>query len=283
MLASLFEVSAKRPSPWAVRTARSGDWPKGAPDAALFATDPDGLFVATAPDGRVLGRAAAAVREDALLVARLEVEAEARLRGIGRALFEAAAAYGASRRARAIEALAGETPGGVAFLLKAGLAPRTLTLRLAGAPPGDAPGPGLEPVTPGPALAGWVAALDREARGFSRTPEWERAALSGEVLALRRRGRPVAVGALRRAGRTAWIGPVVGTSPDAAARLFLDLAARAGASGAGRIACRVPAESAALLSAARRAGLAAEDARPLLATRRRGDFRRLSGSPGPLF
>ena len=46
---------------------------------------------------------------------------------------------------------------------------------------------------------------------------------------------------------------------------------------------RVPAESAALLEAARRAGLRAEDAVPLLALRRRGDFRRLAGAPGPLF
>ena len=266
-----------------MRTARAGEWPKGAPDAALLATDPEGILVAVS-DGRIVGRAAAAAREDALLLARLEVEEAFRGRGIGRALFDAVAAYGAQRRARAIEALAEGSAPGLALLLRAGLSVRTLALRFAGAPPADgARASSLEPVPAGPALAGWVAALDREARGFARTPEWERAALTGEVLALRRGGRPQAVGALRRAGRTAWIGPVVGASPDAAARLLTDLLLRAGASGAARVACRIPAEAAALLSAARRLGLSAEDARPLLSIRRRGDFRRLSGSPGHLF
>ena len=135
----------------------------------------------------------------------------------------------------------------------------------------------------GAALSGWVADLDRETRGFARVPEWERAVAAGEVLALRRRGRPEAVGALRRAGARAWIGPAVARSPESAAQLLLALAARAGASGAARLFVRVPAESAALLEAARRLSLAAEDATPLLALHRRGDFRRLAGAPGPLF
>jgi len=265
-----------------VRPARAGEWPKAAPDAALLATDPDGVLVALAPDGRLVGRAAAAVREDALLLARLEVEPGERGRGVGRALLEAVRAYGAGRRARALEALAGGGPEGVAFLLRAGLSLRTLVLTFSGAPPESGAGaPPLETVGLGAPLSGWVADLDRETRGFARAPDWERAVARGEVLALRRRGRPEAVGALRRAGATAWIGPASARSPGGAALLLVALAARAGASGAARVLVRVPAEAAALLEAAGRLGLAAEDAAPFLALRRRGDFRRLAGSPGP--
>lgn len=275
---------SSKTAPVRVRPARPGEWPRSAPDAALAATDPDGLLVATGPDGRILGRAAAAVREDALLLARLEVDPAHRGRGVGRALLEGVRAYGAARRARALEALAPSGPDGVAFLLGAGLSLRTLVLSFAGPPPpGASKTFDLEPVGLGPPLSGWVADLDRETRGFARVPEWERAALSGEVLALRRRGRPEAVGALRRSGPRAWIGPAAGRSPEAAAQLFLALAARAGAAGASRLFVRVPAEGAALLEAARGAGLAAGEAIPLLSLRRRGDFRRLAGAPGPLF
>lgn len=267
-----------------VRPARPGEWPKNAADAVLLATDPDGALVAVAENGRILGRAAAATREDALLLARLEVDPASRGGGVGRALLEGVRAYGAARRARALEALAPSGPEGVAFLLRAGLSLRTLVLSFGGAPPRTAAGAGaLEPVGFGAALSGWVADLDRETRGFARVPEWERAVVQGEVLALRRRGRPEAVGALRRSGTRAWIGPAAGRSPDAAAQLLAALAARAGASGASRIVVRLPAEAAALLEEARRLGLAAEEAIPLLALRRRGDFRRIAGAPGALF
>jgi hypothetical protein len=224
------------------------------------------------------------VREDALLLARLEVDFAHRGRGIGRALLEGVRAYGSGRRARALEALAPAGPDGVAFLLRAGLSLRTLVLSFAGAPPARTTGTGpLDPVGLGAPLSGWVADLDRETRGFARPAEWERAVAKGEVLALRRRGRPEAVGALRFSGSTAWIGPAAGRSPEAASQLFLALAARAGSSGASRLVIRVPAEAAPLLEAARRLGLAAREAIPLLALRRRGDFRRLAGAPGPLF
>jgi GNAT superfamily N-acetyltransferase len=267
-----------------VRPARAGEWPKAAADAALLATDPDGALVAVAEDARILGRAAAATREDALLLARLEVDPSFRGKGVGRALLEGVRAYGAARRARALEALAPSGPEGVAFLLRAGLSLRSLVLSFGGAPPGNAAGAGaLEPVGFGAALSGWVADLDRETRGFARVPEWERAVAQGEVLALRRRGRPEAVGALRRSGTRAWIGPAAGRSPEAAAQLLVALAARAGASGASRLVVRLPAEAAALLEAARRLGLAAEEAIPFLTLRRRGDFRRIAGAPGALF
>jgi GNAT superfamily N-acetyltransferase len=277
-------VTAPKTVSFRVRPARAGEWPRSGPDAALLATDPDGALVAASEDGKVLGRAAAAVREDALLLARLEVEPGHRGAGVGRALLEAVRAYGASRRARALEALAPSGPEGVAFLLRAGLSLRSLVLSFSGAPPARAEGIGvLEPVGFGAPLSGWVADLDRETRGFARTAEWERAVAKGEVLALRRRGRPEAVGALRYSGATAWVGPAAGRSPEAAAQLFRALAARAGASGASRLVVRVPAEAGSLLEAARRTGLAAREAIPLLALRRRGDFRRLAGAPGPLF
>lgn len=277
-------MSAKEDLPFRVRPPRPGEWPKTAADAALLATDPDGALVAADDDGRIFGRAAAAVREDALLLARLEVDPAARGGGVGRALLEAVRAYGAARRARALEALAPSGAEGVAFLLRAGLSLRTLVLTFGGAPPGTAAGVGaLEPVGFGAALSGWVADLDRETRGFARVPEWERAVAQGQVLALRRRGRPEAVGALRRSGTRAWIGPAAGRSPEAAAQLLVALAARAGASGASRLVVRLPAEADALLEAARRMGLAAEEAIPFLALRRRGDFRRIAGAPGALF
>jgi len=283
MLASA-KVNASKAVSFRVRPARAAEWPKTAADAALLATDPDGALVAAAADGRILGRAAAAVREDALLLARLEVDPAARGGGVGRALLEAVRAYGAARRARALEALAPSGPEGVAFLLRAGLSLRTLVLTFVGAPPKSAAGAGaLEPVGLGAPLSGWVADLERETRGFARVPEWERAVATGEVLALRRRGRPEAVGALRRAGTRAWIGPAAGRSPEAAAQLLVALAARAGASGASRLVVRVPAEAAALLSAARSLSLVAGEAIPLLTLRRRGDFRRIAGAPGAIF
>ncbi len=277
-------MAAPRSAPFRVRPARAGEWPKAASDAALLTTDPEGVLVAVAEGGGVLGRASAAVREDALLLARLEVDPGHRGAGVGRALLEAVRAYGAARRARSLEALAPSGAAGVAFLLRAGLSVRSLVLSFSGAPRRDAATSGaLEPVGLGAPLAGWVAALDRETRGFARVPEWERAVLNGEVLALRGRGRPEAVGALRRAAGTAFIGPAAGKSPDAAAQLFLALASRARASGATRLVVRVPAEAVALLEAARRTGLSARDAVPLLTLRRRGDFRRLAGAPGPFF
>jgi GNAT superfamily N-acetyltransferase len=187
--------------PFRIRPARAGEWPKTGPDAALLVTDPDGALVAATGDGRILGRAAAAVREDALLLARLEVDSAHRGRGVGRALLDAVRAYGAGRHARVLEALAPSGPEGVAFLLHAGLSLRTLVLSLAGAPPAPAAeARALEPVGLGAPLSGWVADLDRETRGFARPAEWERAVAKGEVVALRRRGRPEAVGALRFTG-----------------------------------------------------------------------------------
>jgi GNAT superfamily N-acetyltransferase len=268
---------------FAIRPARSADWPRGAPDAGLLGTDPEGVLVAASREGEILGRASCAVREDALLLARLEVDPAHRGGGVGRALLASVRAYGSARRARALEAIASSGPEGVAFLLRAGLSVKTLVLTYAGAPPRDIPAADLDPVGPGAPLTGWVADLDRETRGFARTIDWERAVREAEVFALRRRGRPEAVGALRRAGRTAGIGPVAGRSPGAAAQLFNAHAARAGAGGASRLVVRVPAEAAALLDAARRLGLEAEEAVPLLTTRRRGDFRRLAGAPGPFF
>jgi GNAT superfamily N-acetyltransferase len=273
-------VTPPRSSAFSVRPARASEWPRGARDAALLATDPDGVLVAVAPGGDILGRAASAVREDAVLLARLEVEPARRGRGVGRALLEAVRAYGALRRARALEALVPGGADGIAFLLAAGLSPRTLVLTLTGSAPGGAAREALETVALGAALTGWVADLDRETRGFARTADWERAAAQSAVLSLKGRGRPEAVGALRRAGGTAWIGPLLGRSPDAAARLLVALASRAEAA---RVAVRLPAEASALLAAARRLGLGAVESAPLLSTRRRGDFRRLAGAPGALF
>ena len=274
-------MSERKPPAVVVRPPRKDEWPKAAPDEDLLATDPDGVFVAVAPDGRVVWRAAAAVREDALLLARLDAEPSRLSDAVSHALLEAIRAYGASRRTRLFEAVAPGEPASVAFLLRAGLSLRTLVLTFAGATARDVREDAtLANVGLGAALSGWVADLDREARGFARTPDWERAVASGTVFALRRGGRPTAVGALWRKGETAALGPVLGRSPEASAALLLALAARAGAP---RLSVRLPAEAGALLAAVRRLGLAATKCVPLLTDRKRGDFRSLAGAPGLLF
>ena len=245
-------------------------------------TDPEGTLVAVDQEGRLAGSAAVAVREDALLLLALDVNAQHRRRGIGSALVAAARAYGAARGARALEVLAPLDPAPLVFFFRAGLSLRTLVLKMTAEVPGLAPGPGtsLSAVSPGASLYGWIAALDRETRGFARPRDWARWAEEGHVVSWKRRGRPVALGAWQPGPRGTALGPIASRVPEGAAEFLPLLASRAGGD---RFSLELPAEARALLAAAASFGFQPVSTRVLLGDRRRGDLRRYAGGGGPIF
>lgn len=233
-------------------------------------------------EGRIVGSAAAAVREDALLLLALDVKAQHRRHGIGSALLAAARAYGAARGARALEVLAPLDPSSLAFFFRAGLSLRTLVLEMTAEVSGLQPGPGtsLYAVSPGASLYGWIAALDRETRGFARPRDWARWAQEGHVVSWKRAGRPVALGAWHPGPRGTALGPIAARVPEGAADLLPLLASRAGGK---RFSLALPAEARALLVAAASLGFAPVSTRVLLGDRRRGDLRRYAGGGGRFF
>jgi len=238
--------------------------------------------VAVDEEGRIVGSAAAAVREDALLLLALDVKAQHRRHGIGSALLAAARAYGAARGARALEVLAPLDPSSLAFFFRAGLSLRTLILEMTAEVSGLAPGPGtsLYAVSPGASLYGWIAALDRETRGFARPRDWARWAQEGHVVSWKRGGRPVALGAWHPGPRGTALGPIAARVPEGAADLLPLLASRAGGK---RFSLALPAEARALLVAAASLGFVPVSTRVLLGERRRGDLRRYAGGGGRFF
>jgi GNAT superfamily N-acetyltransferase len=246
------------------------------------ATDPDGAFVAVDRERRVVGSAVAAVREDALLLLELEVKAEHRGQGVGSALLAAARAYGAARGARALEVLAPSDPSSLAFFFRAGLSVRTLVLDMTAKASGLAPvsGPALHAVSSGPSLYGWIAALDRETRGFARPRDWARWAEEGHVVSRKRAGRPLALGAWLPGPRGTALGPIAAKGPEAAADLLPLLVSRAGGES---FSLALPADARALLVAANGLGFQPASTRVLLVDRRRGDLRRYGGGGGRFF
>jgi GNAT superfamily N-acetyltransferase len=284
-------VAAKNPLAVTIQAARPGEAapPPGDADLAhASATDPDGAFVARDTEGRVVGTAWAAVREDTLLLLALEVGAAHRGHGVGRSLLSAARAYGAARGARSLEVLAPDEPSALAFFLHAGLSLRSLILgfEAAAAPRPPTRGAPLAPVGPGAPLSGWIAALDRETRGFARPRDWSRSAEGGRLLSLKRGGRPVALGAWHEgtkgeAKATAIaLGPIAAKTPGAAADFLPMLAAR---SSGRRLSLTLPSEARTLLLAAGALGFRAVSTRVLLADLPRGDFRRYAGGSGRFF
>jgi GNAT superfamily N-acetyltransferase len=274
-------------NPVSVRLAEEQEIPRGAVHLLdAFGTDPDGFFAASDGAGPPVGLAAGAVREDVLVVLHLDVTARARGRGAGHALFAAVREYGASRGARHLEFLRPAGPETLGFLLSTGLPVRGLALRLRAslrAAPA-APAEALAPVPSGAPLAGWVADLDRETRGHARAADWEAWSRRGAaVLALRRRGRPEALGALFVTGRAAAIGPVEARTPAAAAEMIPLLAGEARSRGALAATLTLPDGARLPLAAAFRARFRLAALYPLLASRTRGDFRRYAASPTPLF
>jgi GNAT superfamily N-acetyltransferase len=269
-------------SSFSIRTSRPDKTASDADLAHARATDPEGALEAMDPEGRVAGSAAVAVRGDALLLLALEVTASHRGKGAGHALLQAARAYGAARGAHALEVLAPDDPSALAFFLGAGLLLRALVLEMTADLSGVAPGPGtsLHAVSPGASLYGWIAALDRETRGFARPRDWARWAAEGHVVSLKRAGRPVALGAWSTGPDRAALGPIAAKTPEAAADLLPLLVSRAGEK---RLSLALPAEGRTLLLAAASLGFRAVSTRLLLADSRRGDLRRYAGGGGLIF
>jgi GNAT superfamily N-acetyltransferase len=268
---------------FSIRTSRPDETASDADLAHARATDPEGALVAVDSEGRVVGSAAVAVRDDALLLLALEVIASHRGKGAGHALLEAARAYGAARGAHALEVLAPNDPSALAFFLGAGLLIRALVLEMTAELSDLAPGPGtsLYAVSPGASLLyGWIAALDRETRGFARPRDWARWAAEGHVVSLKRAGRPVALGAWSTGRDRAALGPIAAKTPEAAADLLPLLVSRAREK---RLSLALPAEGQTLLLAAASLGFRAVSTRLLLADRRRGDLRRYAGGGGRFF
>ncbi len=231
-------------------------------------------------EGRLAGSAAAAVREDTLLLLALDVKAAHRGSGVGSALLAAARAYGAARGARALEILAPSDPVSLAFFFRAGLSLRTLVLDMTAEDLVPSPGATLDLVSPGASLYGWIATLDRETRGFARPRDWARWAAEGHVVSLKRGGRPLALGAWHPGPRGTALGPIAARIPERAADLLPLLALRAGGK---CFSLALPAEARALLDAAAGLGFVPVSTRVLLGEKRRGDLRRYAGSGGPFF
>jgi GNAT superfamily N-acetyltransferase len=279
-------VAARNPLSVSIRPAGRKEGALGAaPEADLLharATDPEGALVAVDPEGRVLGSAAAAVREDALLLLALDVKAEYRGKGVGSALLAAARAYGAARGARALDVLLPQDTSSLSFFFRAGLSLRTLVLdmtaELPGLPPAGASS--LHAVSPGASLYGWIAALDRETRGFARPRDWARWAQEGHVVSWKRGGRPVALGAWHPGTRETALGPIAARVPEGAADFLPLLASRVGGK---RFSLALPAEARVLLNAAATLGFAPVSTRVLLGERRSGDLRRYAGGGGLFF
>jgi hypothetical protein len=270
-----------------IRPAREQDLPEEAADLRhALATDPEGLFAAGAEGEPPQGLAAGAVRGDVLQVVHLEVPRSARGRGAGGALFSAVRSYGAARGARGIEFARSADGATLGFLLGLGLPVRGVAVQLVtrSLRKGDASLPLLVPVPAGAPLSGWVADLDRETRGFPRTPDWAFWARHGAALySTRRRGRPEAIGAMTAEKEEATVGPVSAATPEAAASLLLALAGEAARRGARVIRVTLPAEARLPLERALAGGFRVEGTFPLLSSRVRGDLRRYVASPSPFF
>ena len=269
------------------RPARERDLPLETEDLRhAYATDPEGVFAA-GPEGQpLLGLAAAVVREDVLQVVHLEVARAARGRGVGPALWNSVRAYGASRGARSTEFARPADEATLGFLLGAGLPVRGLALRLRATSlrPSDEPPAPIAPLPPGAPLSGWVADLDRETRGFSRAADWSWWIRRGtELFAARRRGRPVALGALTLDGRRALLGPVAAERPEFAAQLLLALSGEALERGAGQLEVVLPSEARLAVAEALRVGFRLAGTYPVLGSRVRGDLRRYAASPTAFF
>ncbi len=278
---------SNEPAAVPVRPAREEDFPAGAEDLRhALATDPDGVFAAGEAARPPLGLAAGVARGETLSIIHLDVAPRARGRGVGGALFAALRSYGASRGTRAIEFAREGDAAALGFLLGAGLPVRGLALRLRArtAVAARGPAPTLHPVPAGAPLSGWVAALDRETRGFARTPDWTCWTRRGtELFSSRRGGRPEGIGGLTFEGGRALLGPVEAATPAAAAELLLALAAEARGRQAAELLVTLPGEARLPLQAALSAGFRLAGTFPLLGGRWRGDPRRYTASGTAFF
>jgi hypothetical protein len=240
--------------------------------------------------GALLGRGAAVVRGETLLLLDLDVAPEARGRGLGAALFSGLRQYGRNRGARGLECASARMNAALAFLLRQGIPARTSIARLEAnmRPPLPAEAPlragawSLSPIAIGPGLSGWVADLDRETRGFSRAQEWTHwlRTGAGEAWALKRRGRPEGIAALIRSGAEVALGPIEARDSAGVAAVLPFLLARAGRLGASRVSLTLPLEARGALDAAFASGFRLVSTNPFFAMRPRVDPKRYAGSGG---
>ena len=257
--------------------SRSGRRPAGRgrlpPDDADLAharaTDPDGALVGRDGGPHWSARPAAAVREDALLLLALDVDAAHRGKGVGRALLAAARAYGAAR-GRALSR--GARARGPVLLSRSSSAPASPSARSSSRWRRRLPETvrrrsagrlALTPSRPGASLSGWIAALDRETRGFARPRDWARWAEEGHVVSLEAR-RP-ARGASARGTpgpRGTALGPIAAKISGGAPRTSFLSSRRAPEESA--LSLALPAEARALLVAAASLGFRAVATRVLL-------------------
>lgn len=197
-----------------------------------------------AEDPGPVGIASAYLRDGWWFLALLFVRPEAHGRGIGSALLDEALAWG--HGAAAFTVVASPSPGAQALYLRRSMFPVWVQQQWEG-PAGEAERPaGVEPLLPSD--AGWVAALDREARGIARPEDHAFWRAHGEGLALRREGRPLGYVYVSAAGR---IGPAAAW--EAGDQVALLRAARSRVRG--EVVLQVPSSNRVLLAEVVRAGL----------------------------
>ncbi|HYM63376.1 MAG TPA: GNAT family N-acetyltransferase [Gaiellaceae bacterium] len=214
--------------------------------AHLLKHDAGRFWVATAEE-RLVGFAAAFVREDTWFLSALFVSPEHQAQGVGRQLL--ARVWGGSKIRRRIAIVDAIQPVSTGLYSLAGLLPVTPLMSLAGEPR-TGPGHGLDPGRLDDAA---LAELDRAAYGFDRAPEhafW-RAEARGTLW--QAAGEPVAYSYRWPGGR---LGPVAGRTPEACGRALEAELERA----QGRfVSLVVPASARPALSAALGAGLRYRD------------------------
>jgi GNAT superfamily N-acetyltransferase len=205
----------------------------------VLATDPSRCFVAEIDD-RVVGFSAAFVRDDVWFFSALFIDPDQQGQGMGRRLFDLAAADAPLRRVTITDSI---QPISNALYARYGLIPTVPLLLFEGQPSIDAPANVVE----GEASPGDVVELDRAGYGFDRTidhPFWAR---QRTRTVWTRNGTAVGYAYHSLTGS---IGPLVGRDPASAADcLRAELAARP------RAVVEVPGTARELVEVALRAGL----------------------------
>lgn len=172
----------------------------------LLRHDAERCFVAE-DEGRVVAFVAALERGDAWFLSSLFVRPEHQGRGLGRALLERAWGGEDRRRLTLTDSIQPISNG---LYARRGLVPTTPLLALVGTPQVAERG-GLEPATPTPDA---LAALDAAAYGFDRSVDHAYWRGVGKSTLWLRGGEPAAYSYVVGG---AWIGPVAGADPEAAA------------------------------------------------------------------
>jgi GNAT superfamily N-acetyltransferase len=241
--AAMAELRGRRGAPWTPRP-----WDPTGPWAGvhrhLLAYDGDRAVVAE-EGGRVVGFAAAWVRDGHWFLSALFVHPGHQSRGVGRRLLDAVWDGSHPRRATVAEAI---QPVSTGLYARRGLIPLTPVLDMSGIAQATAP----EDLQPGDADPAALCALDEAAYGFDRAIDhafWRR---TRRATLWTRAGQPAAYSYAGGGD----IGPVAGRSPaDAARALRAELARSAGS----EVGVSVPGSATQLVEVALAAGLRMDD------------------------